>query len=183
MWQQTYTVMISDDSDFNLSLLAACCEHARVSLFMRLKPQTGPGRGPHDLFLLMTSLAPGVVDMSAASAHVLCRGSFWAGGLLLSSAGGGAGGGTKSLCGGGGGTHVLMGKLGTSFLEEEGPLARGVFFSSSCNKGNSCFINHDTDLAAVPNVFPISLQRLGSFSKHICRSCSQLPLLSHTVSS
>ena len=110
-----------------------------------------PGRGPHDLFLLMTSLAPGMVDMSAASAHVLCRGSFWA--TLLLSSPGGAGGGTKRLCGGGGGTHVLMGKLGTCWLEEEGSLTRGVLLSSSCNKGNSCSINHDADLAAVINVF------------------------------
>ena len=67
--------------------------------------------------------------------------------------GGGAGGGAKRLGGGGGGTFVLIGELGTCWLEEEDPLARCVLLSSSCNKGNSCSINHDADLAAVINVF------------------------------
>ena len=42
-----------------------------------------PGRGPHDLFLLMTSLASAVVDVSAASAQVLGRRAVWA--ALLSA--------------------------------------------------------------------------------------------------
>ena len=67
--------------------------------------------------------------------------------------GGGAGGGAKRLGGGGGGTFLLIGELGTCWLEEEDPLARCVLLSSSCNKGNSCSINHDADLAAVINVF------------------------------
>ena len=144
--------MISDDSDFNLSLLATGREHTCVSLFIRLKPQTGPGRrsgplSPHDLF------------GAGGGGNVGCFGTcvvpeIALGGLAFAFVGGGgAGGGAKRLGGGGGGTFVLIGELGTCWLEEEDPLARCVLPPSSCNKGNSCSINHDADLAAVINVF------------------------------
>ena len=66
-------MMLSHDTDLNLPMFATGCEHTCVGLLIRLKPQTGPGRRPHDLRLLETSLVAAVVEMPAASAHVLYR--------------------------------------------------------------------------------------------------------------